>query len=318
MGAAIGSASGTGGTFVGFAYVAAAPPLAMPMEIMNVCGGLRLVQVETMAVDGLPRDSGLDARIAAAFCRRLPLPEAGRVVVAGERNLERKWSMGRSGRLLGLHILPAALDLDLAQASTAEIACGLTILSRERASQQAQAALRAVDDIMLTRLPEPLRSVHRLGKALEILALVLSDPTSAPADMPAPCPDNERARLTEARNRLLADMAQPPSLRELAEAAGLTEKRLNDGFRELFGLTAFDLLRGARLDHAHQLIAEGGMPLKDVAWRVGYSHVSNFISAYRNRFGVTPGRQSRMRRSSAATGTGTPQVRRRTRRASTP
>lgn len=163
-----------------------------------------------------------------------------------------------------------------------------------QAGPWAQAALRAVDDIILTELAEPVRSVYRMGKALEILAFILSAADRAPRlDVTAPLTRRERGKLADARDRLLADLAQPPSLSELARSVGLTERRLNEGFRTMFGLTAFELLRASRLDYAQRVIAESDVPLKDVAWRVGYRHVTNFISAYRSRFGTTPGRQAR-------------------------
>ena len=98
----------------------------------------------------------------------------------------------------------------------------------------------------------------------------------------------ERDAVHEARRRLLADMRHPPSLGELALAAGLGEKRLNDGFRQLFGATVFDVLRNERLAHAHSVLLTGRASLKDVAFRVGYNHVSNFITAFTARYGAPP------------------------------
>ena len=52
-------------------------------------------------------------------------------------------------------------------------------------------------------------------------------------------------------------MCARPTLDELALAVGLNEKRLNAGFRALFGATVFEVLRNERLDHARIAIAEG-------------------------------------------------------------
>nr|WP_247878461.1 helix-turn-helix transcriptional regulator [Niveispirillum sp. SYP-B3756] len=89
---------------------------------------------------------------------------------------------------------------------------------------------------------------------------------------------------------LLADLAKPPSLRQLAGAAGLNEKRLNEGFRALYGATVFECLRNARLEKGRQLLFDDQLPLKTIAWQVGYTHVNNFITAYRNHFGEPPRR----------------------------
>lgn len=265
-------------------------------EVVEVYDGLRLFLVEAGVTDGeeMSCADDLDEMMVTALGRRLALPGDGCLVIAGERDLARKWAAGRTGRLVSLHILPAAIGSDLPLDRSCPLAPGPTVLPRDGASPWAQAALRAVDDIIVTELAEPSRSVYRMGKALEILALVLSAADHAsPLDVTARLARRERTKLVDARDRLLTDLAQPPSLSELAQSVGLTERRLNEGFRTMFGLTAFELLRNARLDHAQRLIAESDVPLKDVAWRVGYRHVTNFISAYRNRFGTTPGRQAR-------------------------
>ena len=100
----------------------------------------------------------------------------------------------------------------------------------------------------------------------------------------------ELARIREARERLVCDLRDPPSLDELAAAVGLSPKRLNAGFRSVFGTTVFDLLRDARLDLARELLdQELAVPLKVLAWQVGYTQPTNFITAFRRRFGVSPG-----------------------------
>ena len=93
----------------------------------------------------------------------------------------------------------------------------------------------------------------------------------------------EGTAVEEARQRLLVDMRNPPALGDLADAVGLSEKRLNSGFRQMFGATAFETLRNQRLEHARQALEEGAVSLKEVSFRVGYTHVSNFVHAFRAR-----------------------------------
>jgi len=100
----------------------------------------------------------------------------------------------------------------------------------------------------------------------------------------------ERAAVGEARERLLADMRHPPTLGDLAAAVGLSEKRLNAGFRAVFGATVFESLRNERLEHARIALKTGGVSLKEAAFRVGYNHPTNFINAFTARYGVPPGR----------------------------
>jgi AraC-like DNA-binding protein len=135
----------------------------------------------------------------------------------------------------------------------------------------------------------PLRTLMMEGAVIQLLAL-----QAAAAQQQRRSRDRrelsarERDAVHEARRRLLADMHQPPTLGELAVGAGLGEKRLNQGFRQLFGATVFDLLRNERLAHARNVLLAEQVSLKDVAFRVGYNHVSNFITAFTARYGAPP------------------------------
>lgn len=162
--------------------------------------------------------------------------------------------------------------------------------SRSLAPALARVAEELVRPVYHGRMAE----LYREAKVLELLALqfdALAEEPSLPGGLTA----REAVRIHEARDRLLADLGNAPNLHELAHSVGLTPKRLNQGFRQLFGTTAFDLLRDARLDTARQMLAErADLPLKQIAWAVGYSQATNFISAYRRRFGVPPGLHKRL------------------------
>lgn len=99
---------------------------------------------------------------------------------------------------------------------------------------------------------------------------------------------SERATINEARERLLADMANPPTAAAIAAAADMSERRLNAGFKALFGTTIFETLRNERLEHARTVLESEALPLKLVAERVGYRHVTNFINAFSARYGTPP------------------------------
>jgi AraC-like DNA-binding protein len=140
-----------------------------------------------------------------------------------------------------------------------------------------------------------LEALHREAKALELLTHQLEMlgglmPRSGQLSL------REQMRVREARERLTADLRDPPRLRELADAVGLTPRKLNHGFRDLYGVTVFEYLRDARLDAAHDMLLQEGtaLPLKQLAWRVGYSQATNFITAYRRRFGVSPGHRRKL------------------------
>lgn len=148
-------------------------------------------------------------------------------------------------------------------------------------------------DLMRTSYTGRMAHLYRQAKCLEFLGSMLE---ALGDEGPGSLSARDMLRVRQARDRLLADLRNPPDLYDLAHVAGLSVKRLNEGFRALFGATAFEYLRDARLDAARDILFENrDLPLKQIAWQVGYSHSTNFINAYRRRFGVSPNRHRRDR-----------------------
>ena len=149
--------------------------------------------------------------------------------------------------------------------------------------------LRAVSQMLLhSPYDGRMRVLFRQAKVLEMIAHLFE--RLGGGDDVDTMATRELVRVRMARERLLADLRDPPDLETLALDVGLSPKRLNHGFRQLYGTTVFSYLRDARLDAARAAL-EGGtqLSLKQLAWELGYGQVSNFVTAFRRRFGVPPG-----------------------------
>jgi AraC-type DNA-binding domain-containing proteins len=133
----------------------------------------------------------------------------------------------------------------------------------------------------------------RESKALELLACQLdrlAESSPVRPDLNA----RDVLRIREVHEMLLSDLRSPPDIQALAVAARMSPRRLNQGFRQIYGMTVFEALLEARMQAAHYMVREcPEVPLKNVAWQVGYNQLSNFINAYRRRFGISPGQDRR-------------------------
>lgn len=135
--------------------------------------------------------------------------------------------------------------------------------------------------------------LYRQSKAMEFVAHQLDLMARENTARQTPS-GRELIRVRRARDRLLDDLRNPPALDELAASVDLTPRRLNAGFRAVFGTTVFDYLRDARMDAARRILDDGqDVPLKQLAWTVGYGQATNFATAFRRRYGVSPGRYRR-------------------------
>lgn len=101
-----------------------------------------------------------------------------------------------------------------------------------------------------------------------------------------PVPPRERKLLLAARERLLQDLSNPPTIAELARETGLNQLKLKRGFKALFGHSIYALFQRERMDRARTLLQQHGVT--ETAMMLGYSNVSHFSAAFRKQFGVLP------------------------------
>ncbi|MBW4622896.1 MAG: AraC family transcriptional regulator [Cyanosarcina radialis HA8281-LM2] len=127
-------------------------------------------------------------------------------------------------------------------------------------------------------------------KALELATLILEQEREVQQGRQSlsHLKSDEVDRIHQARNILLQNLEQPPSLPELARQAGLNEKALKQGFRQVFGKPVFGYLHDYRMHQAQQLLMTGEMKVGEVMQQVGFRDRGYFAAAFRKKFGANP------------------------------
>ena len=59
-------------------------------------------------------------------------------------------------------------------------------------------------------------------------------------------------------------------------------------FKQLFGQTIFDYTQNLRMDKAKELLEKTERSITEIAFDVGYEYSSNFTTAFKRRFSITP------------------------------
>ncbi len=136
-----------------------------------------------------------------------------------------------------------------------------------------------------------LSRIQAESRALELLLLsvqALFD-TEAKRDRPERhLARREIERLNEVRALLAQRFLDPPSIRDLARHVGTNEAKLMNSFKQLFGQTVFDYAQRLRMEKAKELLEETDISITEIAFQVGYEYSSNFTTAFKRFFGVTP------------------------------
>jgi AraC-like DNA-binding protein len=149
---------------------------------------------------------------------------------------------------------------------------------------------QCIQDIMHCRYTGGLKLMFLQSKCIELLAMQAQAYEDLAARSPQICKsayDQECVRF--AKEYLLLHAQEPPSLQELARIAGINEFKLKQGFKEMFETTVFGCLSDFKLTQARALLLAGSVPIKQVADELGYSSVQHFSTAFKKKFGVTPG-----------------------------
>ncbi|WP_124067296.1 AraC family transcriptional regulator [Clostridium sp. E02] len=87
----------------------------------------------------------------------------------------------------------------------------------------------------------------------------------------------------------------PLTLSELSKKIYLNEYKLKIGFKQRYGQTVYGYILEKRMELARILLEQRHFRVGDVAGMVGYANTGHFISAFRKKYGVTPGQVLRNR-----------------------
>lgn len=80
---------------------------------------------------------------------------------------------------------------------------------------------------------------------------------------------------------------------DIAREVGLSNTKLKDGFKKLFGVGLYTYLLQGRMGRAKKMLEETDHSIKTVAIATGYKSSSSFITAFRKEFGLTPAKYRR-------------------------
>jgi AraC-like DNA-binding protein len=108
----------------------------------------------------------------------------------------------------------------------------------------------------------------------------------------------ERLAVEDIVARMQGRIRQGWSVAEMAQAAGMTERRFYRLFQQVTGKPPYRYFLDLRLAVADSLLRMGGYGVGEVAERVGFGDPFQFSKAYRRRYGMPP--------SAAQTGAGAP------------
>jgi len=151
---------------------------------------------------------------------------------------------------------------------------------------QINLALKQIEEMNL----EPhFARLYLIGKMYELFTLYFSSPTLEEADQnPFIANENQAKKIKKIRSKLLDNLYNPPSIKEICKEFSISEYLLKDGFKKLYNTTVYGYILDKKLEIAKARLEEGQLKVKEIAYEIGYENPSHFITAFKKKYGVTP------------------------------
>jgi AraC-like DNA-binding protein len=96
-------------------------------------------------------------------------------------------------------------------------------------------------------------------------------------------------RVMEVESLITRDVFSPaPFIPELAKMVNISETKLKNNFKTVYGVPIYQYFQKARMRAARDVLETNKYSIKQVALELGYSNLSNFSTAFRKEFGILP------------------------------
>jgi len=96
-------------------------------------------------------------------------------------------------------------------------------------------------------------------------------------------------RVMEIESLITRDVFSPaPFIPELAKMVNISETKLKNNFKTVYGLPIYQYFQKARMRAARDVLETNKYSIKQVALELGYTNLSNFSTAFRKEFGILP------------------------------
>ncbi len=139
-----------------------------------------------------------------------------------------------------------------------------------------------LSQILSSNIHQSMKALYLKGKVYELLSLYFNKNEDTDIEQ---CPflideDNIR-KIRLAKELILQNISEPPSLQMLSESIGLSLNKLKEGFKQLYGDTVFGYLLDHKMEEARRMLASKNYNVNEVGLKIGYSTSSHFIAAFK-------------------------------------
>lgn len=146
-----------------------------------------------------------------------------------------------------------------------------------------------LNQMMNYNLHSSVEKLYLKAKFYELLSLYFNKSEDADIEQ---CPflvdEQNVLKIRKAKDIIISNITEPPSLQELANEVGLNLKKLKEGFKQIYGDSVYSFLFDYKMEVSRKLLETKEYNVTEVGLKVGYSTSSHFIAAFKKKYGTTP------------------------------
>lgn len=147
------------------------------------------------------------------------------------------------------------------------------------------------NELFYLRGNDSLKDIYIESKVLEIIYNEFSDILNKNKTLNSSLikiDEYDKEALNKARDILMNNLQNPPSLKELSRLVRLNEFKLKKGFKDKFNITPYKFLEQCRMQKAKYLLENEDININEVTELLGYKYQSNFSKVFKQHFKINP------------------------------
>ena len=145
-----------------------------------------------------------------------------------------------------------------------------------------------INQLFSDQMHDDIQKLYFKAKAYELLSLYFNKKEGDDQSCPFLNDEENVEKIKKAKRIIIENMAEPPSLQELADQINLSLPKLKEGFKHIYGESVFNFLLDYKLEYARQKLLSNKYNVSEISHEIGYSTASHFISAFKKKYGTTP------------------------------
>lgn len=127
------------------------------------------------------------------------------------------------------------------------------------------------------------------AKMMELFLLQLQQTKKCSSAKLVSLKHSDKDKIYDARQLIEQHIDEFITIDKLSRMTGINQRKLMQGFKELFGCTVYQYISNLKMQTAKRFLIEGNKNVNEVAYEIGYQNPQHFISAFKKKFGISPG-----------------------------